>query len=821
MKKIIIPFLIVVLLLLFVSCEQGQSTDNGDNKTPNTNQTETEGGSSPSEKNPSTDESTPVTPPSGENESTSTHVHKFSYGKCTSCDITPVNTWDISKNGDGSLKAHLYAVNSNYTLEIAGEGDMLEQEYNEYMPWRENRNKITEICFNGSLTRISRQAFNGLAITSLELPKTVQYIGEEAFSACTNLVSITIPQSVIQIDQQAFFMCSKLQIVDISLSTEMIGNNAFQYCPELTTITFGKNTTSAAKTLTIGNGAFSSCSKLVNFVLPNHTIQIGVDAFKDVPDSIFTYESDLAYLGDWLIKPRMANIQSVIIKNSCFGIADGALEDCDNIKTVTVPSSVTMLGAFVFRNCDQLESVSLPISITEIKNGVFYGCKNLKDVNIPKYTTRIGTHAFYDCNSLEGIIIPVEVQDIGTSAFYGCDSLEQLAIISQNIRNIGSHCFYDCSELKYVSYPATQEHWEQMTIGQGNSTLEKANILFNVSANHLHTIVEMDEVEPTCYSKGFTASAYCSECALVLMEKEDLGTLDHEYDANDICSCGQKKPTEGLIFEITYYNSAYKVMGITDASVTDVVIPKYYEGLPVIEIDYEAFKGNRKIRTVYLPSTIKIIGQSAFEGCNNLESITLSEGLEIIGNFAFSDCDDLMTINLPSTLKEIRAFAFVDCTSLDDITLPSGLEVLGAAAFQKCESLKKISIPQNIRGIESNTFAFCYSLSVVELHSDISYLDEQAFYCCKTITEFSLPSSVEWIGASCFSYCDELSKVELNDKLEEIDQGAFQGCEKLTTMKFSGSIELWNRVELDKNWIKGTNITQIECIDGNIAVLDQ
>ncbi len=813
MKRFIISFTVLIIMLLLVACNQDQQLHNGGDALSTSNP-EIEDTTPTTDQTPSIDKDTPIVPPSENN----VHTHIFNNGKCNSCEIAPINTWDISQKGDGSLKAFLYQIESNYTLEIAGTGEMLEQDYNEFMPWRQYRDKITKIVFNGSLTHISRQAFNGLAITSLELPNTLQYIGEEAFSACSELTNVTIPANVMTIDRLAFFMCTKLKIVDIPLATQVIGINAFQYCPELTTVTFGKNTSSRSATLTIKDGAFSSCGKITNFALPNHTIQVGVDAFKDVPETLFEYDGNLAYLGKWLIKPQMSNIQNVNIKDSCIGIADGAFENCDNLKSISVPNSVSFLGASVFRNCDLLESVLLPISITEIKSATFYSCKKLTEVNIPKYTTSIGTHAFYDCDSLKGIIIPVEIRELGASAFYSCDSLEQLAIISQSINNIGSHCFYDCNELKYISYSARQEHWEQTTIEQGNSPLTNASIIFNVAANHLHSIVSTEAVEPTCHSKGFSSSAYCSECSLTFVVKEDLGTLDHEYDENDFCSCGQKKPTDALVFEITYYNSAYKVMGITDTTITDIVIPMYYNGLPVIEIDYEAFKGNRNIKSVYIPSTVKVIGQSAFDGCKNLESITLTEGLETIGNFAFSDCVDLSSIILPQSLKEIGSFAFVDCTLLDNVTLPSNLEILGPAAFQKCSSLKIITIPNKIKGIESNTFAFCSSLTSVEMHDGIAYIDEWAFYCCDSLTEFSLPESVEWIGESCFAYCEELVQVTLNEKLDEIDQQAFQGCRKLVIVKYKGSITAWTSVELNEYWNRNTGITKIECSDGEVEI---
>jgi len=824
LKRIIILLVAVIMLFALVACEQGQQPDNGDTNPPTTNQTEgqpqnpTTGDNPPQGETPPSGQ-TPVTPPSGEHEDV--HVHNFYYGECGTCEITPVSTWDISKSGDGSLKAYLYSVDSNYTLEIAGDGEMLEQEYNEFMPWRPQRDKITNIVFNGALTHISQQAFNGTAITSLELPNTLVYIGEEAFSASTKLTEVVIPANVIEIDRLAFFMCTKLQEVDISRSTEIIGINAFQYCPELTTVTFGHETTAVSTTLTIKDGAFSSCEKLTNFSLPAHTIQIGVDAFKGAPDALFTYEGNVAYLDQWLIKPSMTNVQSIDISETCIGIADGAFEDCDNLLEVTVPSSVTRLGAYAFRSCDNLQTVSLPLTITEIKDGTFYNCQSLTTVNIPKYTTSVGTHAFYNCDSLEGIIIPVEIQFLGGSAFYGCDNLKQLAIISQSIRVIGSHCFYDCNQLRYVTFASMEEHWELATIEQGNAALTNAIILFSVPYNHLHTITTTDPVAPTCHSKGYTASVYCSECRVVFEAKEELGVVDHEYGTDDFCSCGQKRPTEELILELTVDEQGYQVVGITDQTISNIVIPKYYEGLPVVEIEIGAFRDNRNIVSVYIPSTVKSIGNSAFSQCENLETVILSEGLEVITNFAFSWCTDLVNIDLPQSLTAIGPYAFNDCSSLMNVDLPAGLTVLGDAAFDGCTSLQSITIPDTIEGIESFVFQNCTSLANVTLPNTITYIDDYAFYGCTSLTEFSLPTDLTWLGEHCFSHCKELTEVELNAKLTEIDKGVFKYCTKLATIKFMGTTDAWESIELNEDWVASTAVTKIECSDGDIPLANE
>lgn len=80
---------------------------------------------------------------------------------------------------------------------------------------------------------IPYRAFNHFKGTAINLPSTVQTIGDEAFYYCENLVSMTIPQSVISIGNNAFPVNRQLQElhllrhVDHGITT--IGTNPFDH----------------------------------------------------------------------------------------------------------------------------------------------------------------------------------------------------------------------------------------------------------------------------------------------------------------------------------------------------------------------------------------------------------------------------------------------------------------------------------------------------------------------------------------------------------------------------------------------------------------
>ena len=74
--------------------------------------------------------------------------------------------------------------------------------------------------------------------------------------------------------------------------------------------------------------------------------------------------------------------------------------------------------------------------------------------------------------------------------------------------------------------------------------------------------------------------------------------------------------------------------------------------------DY-AFYGNKRLKTVSLPASVKSIGKSAFRGCTALTKITLGRNVTKIGTAAFYGDKKLKTIVISSAkLKSVGKQAF-------------------------------------------------------------------------------------------------------------------------------------------------------------------
>lgn len=70
---------------------------------------------------------------------------------------------------------------------------------------------------------------------------TVKYIGDRAFSNCSELTSITIPDNITSIEEYTFAKCDSLTSIIIPEGVTRIENNAFAYCNNLTSITINKS----------------------------------------------------------------------------------------------------------------------------------------------------------------------------------------------------------------------------------------------------------------------------------------------------------------------------------------------------------------------------------------------------------------------------------------------------------------------------------------------------------------------------------------------------------------------------------------------------
>lgn len=245
-------------------------------------------------------------------------------------------------------------------------------------------------------------AYNGIKVTTIkdfalglsddlayvEIPSTIKYIEEYAFSYCENL-------TCIKVDEDNLYFKS----IDGNLYSKD-EKDLIRYAAAKTDTSF-----------TIPNGveniktsAFDTAYNLTDIKIPNSVKFIGGGAFS------------------------CTNLKEIEIPNSVSIIGDGAFSGCREIVSIVIPDNVTTIGASAFAYCANLESITLSNSITTIEKELFSSCVKLEKIIIPNSVTAISDYAFYCCSKLNEIVIPNSVLSIGQQAFYYCNSLKEIFI---------------------------------------------------------------------------------------------------------------------------------------------------------------------------------------------------------------------------------------------------------------------------------------------------------------------------------------------------------------------------------------------------------
>lgn len=273
----------------------------------------------------------------------------------------------------------------------------------------------------------------------------------------------------------------------------------------------------------------------------------------------------------------------------------------------------------------------------------------------------------------------------------------------------------------------------------------------------------------------------------------------------------------GIVYvpeEVQYGSTTYKVTGI----------------------DY---LGNRDIKEISLPGTIKKIANQTFMNCKNLQTVWLGEGISYVSNEMFYNCTALQNVSLPNSLQYISTTAFRGCTSLKSIQLPESLDSLGDYVFLDCESLSNIVLPKSLHAIGHSCFSGCNELSTIKVSpanpyfstdgkaifnkdktvlyttipltsynipSTVRELESYAFSAQTDMTSITMPEGLTSIGRSAFSSCYKLEQLVIPSTVRSIDAGAFHGCSALNKINIPQGIKSLADGVLSNSGIKTLDI---------------
>ncbi len=191
------------------------------------------------------------------------------------------------------------------------------------------------------------------------------------------------------------------------------------------------------------------------------------------------------------------------------------------------------------------------------------------------------------------------------------------------------------------------------------------------------------------------------------------------------------------------------------------------------------------LTSISIPSTIKYNGDS-------YKVTTISAS-------AFCYFEVLKTVDIPSSVQIIGDSAFSN-TAIENLSFPddSELNKFGMYAFGNCDSLKTVSLPKSIQIINDYAFGYSKNITSYSISSENPYFttsdgiifnkDSSAlvFYPAnKKGTSYQVPNSVKTLNDTCFWGSNNLQSVIIPDSVTEIGWYAFKSSALLTSVSLS------------------------------------
>ena len=334
---------------------------------------------------------------------------------------------------------------------------------------------VEHLILPKTLTTIGKEMFYRSKLKSVVIPASVETIEAAAFMGCSSLATVTFEKgsqlktigggysSYYPNYYGAFADCTALTSIEIPASVETIEAAAFMRCSKLATVTFEKG----SQLKTIGGdyssyyyGVFSDCTALKSIEIPASVETIEAAAFMGCSSlATVTFEkgSQLKTIGGGY--------------SSYYPNYYGAFADCTALTSIEIPASVETIEAAAFMRCSKLATVTFEKG-SQLKTiggdyssyyyGVFSDCTALKSIEIPASVETIEAAAFWHCSSLATVTFEKgsQLKTIGggyysysSSYYYGAFcQLKNLMTVDMSactqIETIGECAFYGDFELR-------------------------------------------------------------------------------------------------------------------------------------------------------------------------------------------------------------------------------------------------------------------------------------------------------------------------------------------------------------------------------------
>ena len=629
--------------------------------------------------------------------------------------------------------------------------------------------------FSTPVNFVTKILIDGKEIVDLVVPEDVKEINPFIFHQFQSIKTVYIPNSV-EVINCAFKYCNSIEKMTIPFVGSVKNNSNYSYFGNIFGLEkkFIRSITPTLKEINvIGDGTlFESCFENVENV---EKIVLN-DSIKEIQKNVFKgcnklKELIIPFIGNGKESLNLGyffngnnnvskSLETVYVTNDD-KIGDNAYGNISSLKNIKYTREVKSIGKNAFIN-STIEKFDFGSSLENIESSAFENCVNLKEIKLPDTINNIGERAFINCKLLDKIVLP------------------------NNLKNISNECFKDCINIKEIVF-----NDKLISIGKES--------FVNTQIKELTLPMNLEEID-------YKAFYNCIELEKVTLNKNIKIVIQRVFDnckkLNTINYLGTLENWLKIDFKASI-TSCTKNIYINNSEIIDLIIP---EG--TIEIKDNAFNNFKSIKSVTLPSSIKMIGLDAFLGCDNIKKVNylgdISSWCRIVFknnlsnpsiysfNIYFNNIL-LEEIVIPNNIKKINAFAFINNIKVKSILIPESVKFIDTNVFYGCDNVEKITTP--FVGYDENEafgyLGYFFGANNVNNHycqvpqslkevvvTNSNVIHTKAFCQCSFIEKVVLLKT-HHIDKYAFQNCCNLKEIKLNSGLVSIDSYAFLSCSSI------------------------------------------
>ena len=476
-RKIISLFLIVLLLLIMASC----------GSTPQENGTVPAPASADNTEKEAEAEQPAETAPVKWEPQLSEEDRAILAELGTLTHHTPVTEDNLTRSFDPSTG----------TLTISGTGPMKDYSRDDPSPVQDYRESVKRIVVADGITTVGAYALWNLTwCESVQLPDSVEYIGEWAFANDYNIADVPFPANLREIADHGFADIMGHKPLVIPEGVEIIGKSAFVSNVFYDTISI------PASAYYIEETAFANSLSVHDYIVadgnPNYTSVDGV-----------LFSSDMSVLIDYPIYKEEPHYE---IPDTVTRIGDRAFTQTYFLKSISIPASVTEFGEDFFwtlitieeynvdENSPILKSVDGILYSKDMKILYDYPCRKAADVyTVPESVETIAENCFLCCSRLEKLVIPGTVKTVGDYAF--CKFYGEIYLAEDYVNmDVGSGALYSITTdvefdytTEYTYTPPSQRDPDAEPIGNYWKHVDATTVYYEGTQAQWDEFVERTE----------------------------------------------------------------------------------------------------------------------------------------------------------------------------------------------------------------------------------------------------------------------------------------------------------------------------------------